>query len=156
MKERWLQLDLREQRLVIAMAAVVLFFILYSAVWAPLHNGIETAFKKNVRQQKLFTLVQEGTARYKSAVGTSQSNNRNSSLSSLVNTTASRNQISISRMQPQGDDLQVWIEEVSFNNLLTWLEQLSVKEGISVKAIDITHAQQAGVVKVRRLQLGRS
>ena len=156
MKERWLQLDLREQRLVIAMGAVVLFFILYSAIWAPLNNNIEAAYKKNERQQKLLTWVNEGTQRYKMAVGSSQSNNRNSSLSSLVNQTAGRNQISIARMQPQGDDLQVWIDEVSFNQLLTWLEQLAVKEGISVKAIDISNAQQAGVVKVRRLQLGRS
>lgn len=155
MKERWLQLELREQRLVLVMAAVVLFFILYSAIWAPLNDGIEAASKKIERQQKLLTWVQEGTAKYKSAAGLNRSNN-SSSLSGLVNRTAGRNQISIARMQPQGDDLQVWIDEVSFNNLLTWLEQLSEKEGISVKAIDITNAQQAGVVKVRRLQLGRS
>lgn len=155
MKERWLQLDLREQRLVLVMAAVVLFFILYSAVWAPLNNNIEAASKKIERQQKLLTWVQESTAKYKSAAGSNRSNN-NGSLSSIVNKTAGRNQILIARMQPQGDDLQVWIDEVSFNQLLTWLEQLSEKEGISVKAIDITNAQQAGVVKVRRLQLGRS
>jgi len=156
MKERWLQLDLREQRLVLVMGAVVLFFILYSAIWAPLNNNIDVASKKIERQQKLLTWVQQGTATYKSAAGSNQSNNSNSSLSSLINKTAGRNQISIARMQPQGDDLQVWIDEVSFNSLLTWLEQLSVKNGISVKAIDITNAQQAGVVKVRRLQLGRS
>ena len=59
-------------------------------------------------------------------------------------------------MQPQGEDLQVWIEEVSFNQLLTWLEQLSSRENINVKSIDLSNTQQPGVVKVRRLQLGRS
>lgn len=156
MKERWLQLNIREQRLVIAMASVVLFFILYSAIWAPLNKNIDLATKKVERQQKLLTLVHEGTAKYKSAVGAGKSNNRNASLSSIVNQTAGRSQITIARMQPQGDDLQVWIDEVPFNNLLTWLEKLSVKEGVMVKSIDITHAQKAGVVKVRRLQLGRS
>jgi len=156
MKERWLQLNLREQRLVIAMGVVVLFFILYSAIWAPLNSNIDAANKKIDRQQALLTWVQESTVQYKSAAGASRANNSNGSLSSLVNRTASRQQISIARMQPQGLDLQVWIDEVPFDHLLVWLEQLSTQEGISVKAIDITNAQQAGVVKIRRLQLGRN
>lgn len=156
MKERWLQLNIREQRLVIAMASVIIFFLLYSAIWAPLNDNIEAATKKVDRQQQLLTWVQQSTATYKQAAGSSASNNRNKSLSSLVNKTAGQSKIAIARMQPQGDNIQVWIDEVPFNLLLNWLERLATKEGIRVKAIDITHAQQAGVVKVRRLQLGRS
>ena len=59
-------------------------------------------------------------------------------------------------MQPQGDDLQVWIDEISFNQLLTWLEQLASREGLRVKNIDLSLADQQGVVRVRRLQLGKS
>ncbi|WP_426358767.1 type II secretion system protein GspM [Pseudocolwellia sp. HL-MZ19] len=156
MKERWLELNIREQRLVIAMGSVVLFFILYSAIWAPLTNNIEAATKKVERQQELLTWIQKSTVIYKSAAGANASNNRNTSLSSLVNQTAGRNNIEIARMQPQGESIQVWIDEVPFDNLLNWLEHLSQKEGVKVKAIDIAHAEQAGVVKVRRLQLGRS
>lgn len=156
MKEWWLQLNLREQRLVIAMTTVVMFFILYSTIWAPLNNNIDTAKAKLERQQELLTWVQEGTVKYKSAVGSGNSRKRNVSLSSLVNQTAGRNQISIARMQPQGDDLQVWIDEVPFNQLLAWLEELSVKEGVRVKSIDIANSPITGVVKIRRLQLGRS
>lgn len=156
MKERWLSLNLREQRLVIGMGLVVLFFILYSAIWKPLNKGIDSATSKVSRYQKLQTLVHTETARYKSLAGSGQASNSKGSLSSVVNKTAGRNQIDIARMQPQGDDLQVWIDEVSFNQLLAWLEQLSSRENVSVKAIDIVNAEQPGVVKVRRLQLGRS
>lgn len=156
MQERWLQLNLREQRLVIAMASVVLVFILYSVIWAPLNDNIDAATKKVERRQELLTWVQKSSTIYKNAVGSGTSNNRNTSLSSLVNKTASKNNIAIARMQPQGENIQVWIDEVPFDNLLKWLEQLSIKEGLRVKSIDITDAEQAGVVKVRRLQLGRS
>jgi len=156
MQERWLQLNLREQRLVIAMASVVLFFILYSVIWAPLNDNIEAATKKVERRQELLAWVQKSTSIYKNAVGSAGANNRNTSLSSLVNKTASRNNIAITRMQPQGENIQVWIDEVPFDNLLKWLEQLSTKEGLKVKSIDITNAEQTGVVKIRRLQLGRS
>ena len=59
-------------------------------------------------------------------------------------------------MQPQADDLQVWIDEISFNQLLTWLEQLASREGLRVKNIDLSLADEQGVVRVRRLQLGKS
>lgn len=156
MKERWLALNIREQRLVIAMGSVVLFFILYSAIWKPLNNNIESATSKVSRYQDLQTLVQTETARYKSFAGAGNKVTSKGSLSSVVNKTAGKNKIAIERMQPQGEDLQVWIEEVSFNQLLTWLEQLSSRENINVKSIDLSNTQQPGVVKVRRLQLGRS
>ena len=59
-------------------------------------------------------------------------------------------------MQPQGDNIQVWIDEISFNQLLQWLEQLSSKEGLRVTNIDLSNAEQPGVVRVRRLQLGKN
>jgi len=156
MKERWLALNLREQRLVIAMASVIVFFILYSTIWSPLNSGIDSANQKVERYQKLQSLVQTETARYKSLAGSGSVSSSKGSLSSVVNRTAGRNQIAIARMQPQGDNLQVWIDEVPFNKLLAWLEQLSTRENISVKAIDLINGEQPGVIKVRRLQLGRS
>ena len=59
-------------------------------------------------------------------------------------------------MQPQGDDLQVWIDEISFNQLLTWLEKLASRDGLQVKNIDLSLADQQGVVRDRRLQLGKN
>lgn len=156
MKERWLSLNSREKQLVIIMGSVVVFFILYSAIWKPLNNNISSATSKVERYQKLHHWVQTETVRYKSIAGSASKDKNKGSLSSVLNKTAGRNQISITRMQPQASDIQVWIEEVSFNQLLTWLEQLSGREGIRVKSIDLINTDQPGVVKVRRLQLGRS
>lgn len=59
-------------------------------------------------------------------------------------------------MQPQGDDLLVWIDEVPFNSLLIWLEKISTQEGMRILAVDIAPADAEGTVKVRRLQVGNS
>lgn len=155
MKERWLALNLREQRLILAMGSVVVFFLLYTLIWKPLNNNIDSATSKVSRYQKLQTFVNTETARFKSIAGAGSKARSSGSLSSIVNRTAGRNQIDIARMQPKGDDIQVWVDEVSFNQLLTWLEQLSTRENISVKTIDLINADQPGVVKVRSLQLGR-
>ncbi|MGB1262109.1 MAG: type II secretion system protein GspM [Cognaticolwellia sp.] len=155
MKAWWQQLNLREQRLVMAMAAVIAVFILYGLIWQPLNDNIAKRKLKIDRQQALLTWVSENTQRYQQA----KRNGRGSSgasLSSIVNRTSRLNNITITRMQPQGDDLQVWIDEISFNQLLAWLEQLASRNNLTVKNIDLSSADQQGVVRVRRLQLGKN
>lgn len=155
MKTWWQQLNLREQRLIMAMAAAISVFILYGLIWQPLNENIASSKLKIERQQALLSWVEDNTKRYKQAKLTSGSRS-GASLSSIVNRTSRQNDIIITRMQPQADDLQVWIDEISFNQLLTWLEQLASREGLRVKNIDLSLADEQGVVRVRRLQLGNS
>ena len=155
MKTWWQQLNLREQRLVTVMSVAIAIFIIYGLIWQPLNAKIADGKLKVERQQELLTWVAENTKRYQQA----KRNNRSSagaSLSSIVNRTSSVNNITITRMQPQGDDLQVWIDEISFNQLLSWLEHLASRENLQVKNIDLSLADQQGVVRVRRLQLGKN
>lgn len=155
MKTWWQQLNIREQRLVVVMSALISIFILYGLIWQPMNESIETSKLKIERQQKLLTWVQESAQRYQQA---KRNGVRSSgeSLSSIVNRTSRLEKISITRMQPQGDDLQVWIDEISFNQLLSWLEKLASRNGLQVKNIDLSKADQQGVVRVRRLQLGKN
>ena len=155
MKAWWQQLNIREQRLVSVMSVLMSIFILYGLIWQPLTENIEKTTLKLERQQALLTWVTENTQRYQKAKRNAGANS-GASLSSIVNRTSSANNITITRMQPQGDDLQVWIDEISFNQLLTWLEQLAISDGLQVKNIDLSSADQQGMVRVRRLQLGKS
>ncbi|MBA6342429.1 type II secretion system protein M [Colwellia sp. MB02u-10] len=155
MKAWWQQLNIREQRLVSVMSVLMSIFILYGLIWQPLTENIEKTTLKLERQQALLTWVTENTQRYQQAKRSARANS-GASLSSIVNRTSSANNITITRMQPQGDDLQVWIDEISFNQLLTWLEQLAINDGLQVKNIDLSSADQQGMVRVRRLQLGKS
>lgn len=155
MKAWWQQLNTREQRLVSVMSVLMSIFILYGLIWQPLTENIEKTALKLERQQALLTWVTENTQRYQQAKRNARASS-DASLSSIVNRTSSANNITITRMQPQGDDLQVWIDEISFNQLLTWLEQLAVSNGLQVKNIDLSSADQQGMVRVRRLQLGKS
>jgi general secretion pathway protein M len=59
-------------------------------------------------------------------------------------------------MQPQGEDLQVWIDSTPFTQLLFWLEHLANNEGLQVKAINLSQGDTVGEVKVRGLHLTRS
>jgi general secretion pathway protein M len=155
MKAWWQQLNIREQRLVMVMSGVISIFILYGLIWQPLNENITKQKLKIERQQALLTWVEENTKRYQEAKRDGGASS-GASLSSIVNRTSRANNITITRMQPQGEELQVWIDEISFNQLLSWLEKLASRDGLQVKNIDLSLADQQGVVRVRRLQLGKS
>ena len=155
MKAWWQQLNTREQRLVAAMALVFTVFIFYSAIWQPINNSITEANSKLTRQQEMLTWVQDKTALYKQAKKSGGKSNLSGSISSVANRSAKTYKLTITRMQPQGEDLQVWIDSTPFTQLLFWLEHLANNEGLQVKAIDLTHGNSPGEVKVRRLHLAK-
>ena len=79
----------------------------------------------------------------------------NGSLPQAVNQTASRVRIAIARMQPQGEELKVWVDEAPFNDVLSWLQALE-NMGVKIIDVDVAQADAPGHIKVRSLQLGKS
>ncbi len=152
-KTWWQGLNLREQQLVLAMSATFSIFLLYSLVWQPLNDNLANSKKSLASRQALLTWVADNTARYQSVKSVSGKQKSSASLSSIINRTANQQQLTITRMQPQGEQLQVWLDSVPFTQLLFWLEHLANNEGLRVQAIDLTKADNQGEVRVRRLQL---
>ncbi|WP_199610502.1 type II secretion system protein GspM [Flocculibacter collagenilyticus] len=151
-KEHWEKLDDREKVLVGAMSVFVVIAIIYWGIWQPLANKQET-LKHNLTQQiELNQWAQNSIAKIKAA-GTTSRNSNTGSLSQIVNRTTSGYGFTISRMQPREDKLQLWIEEASFDELVSWLAQLESRHQVKVNQFDVSAADQAGIVKVRRLEL---
>jgi general secretion pathway protein M len=155
MKVWWERLNSREKMLVGFMSVMVAIFIFYSAIWQPLNSSLKNSNEKLARQQVLLTWVVENTERFKKAQGSGTQRKGSGSLSAVVNRSANSHQLTITRIQPQGDDLQVWLDSVPFTQLLFWLEHLVNTENLKVKTIDLTRGDTSGEVKVRRLQLGK-
>lgn len=154
-KTWWQGLNLREQRLVIAMGSAFSVFLLYSLLWQPLNDNLADTTKRLESRQALLTWVSDNTARYQNVQKAGSVKKSTGSLSSIVNRTANQQQLNITRMQPQGETLQVWIDSAPFTQLLFWLEHLANNEGLQVQAIDLTKSDNEGEVRVRRLQLSK-
>lgn len=151
----WQGLNLREQRLVLVMGSAISVFLLYTLLWLPLHENLASTTKKLASRQALLTWVTDNTARYQSVKSIDGNKKSGASLSSIINRTATQQQLTITRMQPQGDNVQVWLDSAPFTQLLFWLENLANNEGLQVQAIDLTQGDNQGEVRVRRLQLAR-
>ena len=156
LKQTYQQLSQREQRLVLISAIVIVVGFFYWVIWAPLNQSLESDRKAVLAQEELLIWVQKNATRaiqLRSATGSSST--FNGSLPQAVNQTAGRLKIAISRMQPQGDELQVWVDQAPFNDVLSWLQALE-KMGVSILDLDIADANIPGHVKIRRLKLAKS
>jgi len=154
-KTWWHGLNLREQRLVLTMATAVSIFLLYSFIWQPLNDNLDKKERTLASRQALLTWVTDNTTRFQNIKLTAGANKSKGSLSSIINRTANQQQLTITRMQPQGDNVQVWLDSAPFTQLLFWLEHLANNENLRVQAIDLAQGAKQGEVRVRRLQLSR-
>lgn len=154
--EKFKGLTEREQRLVIVSAVVVAVAIFYFAIWSPVNYALTQQQLLRDNQQQLLAWVQESAARAKQLRRSSSTTKTLSgSLPQAVNRTTTRHNIEISRMQPQGDELQVWVDQAPFNDVLAWLKTME-SMGVVILQADIAEADAAGYVKIRRLQLGKA
>jgi len=154
-KSWWQGLNLREQRLLLFTSSAFSVFLLYSVVWLPLNEHLAQTEQKLANRQALLAWVTDNTARYQKVKSSDGGKQTSGSLSGIINRTANQYQLTITRMQPQVDSVQVWLDSASFTSLLFWFEHLANNESLQVQAIDLVQSDTQGEVRVRRLQLGR-
>ncbi|GAA5216565.1 type II secretion system protein M [Corallincola platygyrae] len=150
-------LDSRERQLLIVAAIAVVFAIFYWGIWAPLDSAVDNERQMLSSDESRLAEMKRAAVEVISLRGKASGGQaRGGSLSSIVNRTARAQKVTIARIQPQGEDLQVWIDQVSFNALMNWLGVLKKQYGIDVASLDLTSEPDSGVVRIRRLQLTRS
>ncbi|PKF51404.1 type II secretion system protein M [Enterovibrio nigricans] len=153
----WQHLSRREQRLLtVAMVALVLAS-LYWGVISPLQARAELAKQQLANEKSLLTWVNSKGAEIEALRSVSGSGGQVSALplNQSVTSSVKRFNLEILRLQPQREELQVWLKPMPFNSLLRWLDFLSKTHGVEVKFIDLGKTDTQGMVEVKRLQLGR-
>lgn len=150
------QLSDREKVLVSVAGVLVMVFVFYFIVWAPMNDALAAQRKSmQTNQTDLAWIKQSANRAVQLRTGTGVTGNFTGSLPQAVNQTASRVNIAISRMQPQGEELKVWVDQAPFNDVLSWLQSLE-SQGVRIINVDLAEANSPGMVKVRSLQLGKS
>lgn len=155
LKKRYAQLNEREQKMLLLGGAFLIIAIVYFLVYAPLQTSVTQGRTAVVKQQELLTWVSQNANK---AIQLKQSSGNKSnfqgSLTQAVNQTANRFKVQVTRMQPNGDELQVTVDSVVFNDMLSWLQAIE-NMGITILEADFAETSTAGTVKVRRLKLAK-
>lgn len=154
--EKFQQLTEREKWLVSISGVLVIIAIFYWLLWSPLFSAVDSQQAAvDSKRADLVWIQQNALKAIQLRGGASTNTNFTGSLPQTVNQTANRLQIAISRMQPQGEELKVWVDQAPFNDVVSWLQAMENK-GIKIINVDLTEADAPGLVKVRSLQLGKS
>ena len=143
-------LESREKKILNSGILVVSIFIIYTLIFKPMKDSIVRLEKSNANNQQLLEWMTKSVASIKgSSSGTNTSKRKGRSLNVIINTTASRARISISRSQPRDNNqYQIWLDKAMFKDLLLWLNILNKDYGIFVSSINLGVTEVKGQVRV--------
>lgn len=154
MMDYWNNLDLRQQRLLMAAAMVLGAVLIFVWIWEPL---VETraAERERVAQQQalldwLDALVPVTDQLQRSGGRPDSLGER--SLLGLADETARAAGLAgaLSRIEPAGDrQVRVWLDGADFVATMGWLEELSRNQPIQVGQLQVDRARSRGQVNVR-------
>ena len=157
MRSWFLQLNQREQLSLLALGLALALYLLYMLVWSPLDSARDSLARQNEgvaeSLQRVDAMVSEINLLRES--GARPGVRRN--LTSLINQSTGALALPVSRLQPNSrGEIQVRLENASFDDLLTWLYQMEYREGLLVREVSITQSGSVGRVNatVRIAQAG--
>jgi general secretion pathway protein M len=151
----WLSISQREQRLVIICSLLLVAGSLYWGVIEPFAQRTERAQVKIQSEKQLLSWVSDQAdeiVKSRQAGGVVVSKQP---FNQIVTSSTQRFNVELIRMQPRGEQLQVWIKPIPFEFFVNWLSFLQDNHGVIVEALDVTRADQSGVIEVNRLQFRR-
>ena len=149
MKEWFSQLNQREQLSLLLLGVALALYLIYMLVWSPLNSRrAELAIQNTAiaeSQVRVDAMVSELLQLRKSGANTGAKRN----LTSVINESTSRLQIPVIRLQPNSrGEIQVRIENASFDTVLQWLHEMEYKQGLLVREVAITQAGTAGRINL--------
>ncbi|AUJ71503.1 MULTISPECIES: type II secretion system protein M [Pseudoalteromonas] len=147
----WRGLKEQEQKLLIVAGVIFVVFVLIMGIFKPLNQAVSDAEAKLKRNHELVNWVGQSVNKLKSNSPAQVISGGN--ISQIVNNTRGRFQIDISKMQPSGESLRLTIDDVEFNKLVAWIDELTNKHGVKVENLDLTQGNLPGFVRVSRLVL---
>ena len=149
MKEWFYQLNQREQLSLLLLGLALLLYLLYILVLSPLESQREQLIAQN-------SAVTQSQGRVDAMVsqllqlrqgGAKAGAKRN--LTSVINQSTSRLQLPVMRLQPNSrGEIQVRIENASFNDVLKWLNEMEYTESLLVREVSVTPAASAGRINI--------
>lgn len=151
MLARLRQLSLRDQAMLMGLAAALLVYMLYQVLWQPLATANRNLARQNESVAKSVANLNQLAAQYRELQKASGSGNasQGETLTQLVDQTVASNELHMSRFQPgSSGDVQVRFDNASFDQVLRWLSELESKHGVTLRELGVSPGSGPGLVNV--------
>ena len=140
----------RDQRMLKVLAVVVLLLVVLFGVLLPAIDYRQSAQQHYQESLDNLSWMQANRSSVRSSGSGVSQLGPDQSLLGVANQTAKGYQLNFKRYQPlENNGLGLWMDGVSFNKVILWLERLDRRYGITVKEISVDRQEQQGVVNLR-------
>jgi len=153
LRARYDALQPREQTLVSVAGVLIAAFVAYSAVWQPFaRSRVRLAEELASARAIANSLAQAEVDLRFSAPQTAAIISSDVSLLTAVDQASKSGTLKKppTRLQPDGDNqARVWLEDVEFEVLLRWMQELQTRYGVWIDVADIEKQPTPGLVNAR-------
>ena len=150
----WNALPLRQQRLLMALAVVVIGASFYVGLWEPLIEAREARRAAVVHHQTTLNLLEEARSDIQALQNQASrmAMDPNQSLLRLADESARAAGLAgaLTRIEPVNENqVNVWLDGAAFDEVMSWLSTLSMSSGIQVEQMSATRQADGSQVDVR-------
>jgi type II secretory pathway component PulM len=147
LKEWFSRYNQREQLSLLLLAVAVGCYLLFSVIWSPLASKRADMAARNQGASEVLQRVDAMVSEVLRLRSSGEGSTRKRNLTSLINQSTSRLDLSVSRLQPNSrGEIQVRLESAVFDDILRWLHEMEYSEGLLVREVSITQSGAVGRV----------
>jgi type II secretory pathway component PulM len=148
---RFRELSLRDQTMLLVLAAAIAAYLLLQIVWRPLAVSNDSLARANTALRASVQNMTQLAAEFRQLqqAGTGNAAASGESLAQLLDRTVAVQGLKMSRFQPGSTgDVQVRFDNSAFDNVARWLHQLESEQGVTVRDLSVTPGAAPGLVNV--------
>jgi general secretion pathway protein M len=139
-----------EQRIVLILGAVIAVTVLWLAVWKPVSDWRAVAHNRYQIAQADLDWLRANENRARAVSGSAGAAGPARSLVRIIPLSAEAQGIKINRLQPESNDvLSVSLQGQPFNDVIRWIHQLEVNNGVTVQRLTVDAEGRPGLVNAQ-------
>lgn len=155
MKEWFQQFNQREQVWLLAGGAALGLYLLFVAIWRPVVGMRDDMILRNQATQASLSRIQTMAAELQQLQGQGGGANAQRNLNQMINNSTAEFALQPSRIQPNSKgEMQIRFEDARLSDLLRWLHQIEVVDGLLIVDASIMQGERGGVVNAN-IRLGQ-
>lgn len=138
--------NVRDKWIIKTLVALLALLFAYWLIISPALSSNQEIKGKLESNLALYNLIADNAYRFGQV---SSSSTNQAPLLNLISQQAQQNNISLNRYEQSEQGVKIWLENVAFDQAISWLENLKVQSGISVKQINVDKQALEGRVNLR-------
>lgn len=143
LRQRWRLLAPREQQMLRVLGIFGALLLLVYGIWLPSRHAAENAQRQYESNRELLMQLQASGSVVHNPVA------MGGSLLGNVSAAAGNSNLTLSRIEPEGDSqVRVWVEKADFNAVARWLAVLS-SQGLRLQEAQVEKQSEGGGVSGR-------